>query len=184
MAGLSERDELPPIPGLAGHWGDRVANCPFCHGHEFAARPVAVLNASDHAHMLAAMLAPIASDVHVLDPADVEAVRADGDELVLQLRDGGARRVAGAFVVPVSSQRAPFAAQLGLALQPSGSVRIDGFGRTSLDGVYAAGDLAHSDAMPGPTWSLAGAIAAGQLAAVAIVQRLAAASVEAHASRP
>jgi hypothetical protein len=38
--------------------------------------------------------------------------------------------------------------------------------------------------MPGPTWSLAGAIAAGQLAAVAIVQRLAAASVEAHASRP
>ncbi len=29
-------DELPPIPGLAEHWGDTVANCPFCHGHEFA----------------------------------------------------------------------------------------------------------------------------------------------------
>jgi len=42
-------DELPPVPGLAEHWGDLVASCPFCHGHEFAGRPVAILNASPHA---------------------------------------------------------------------------------------------------------------------------------------
>lgn len=30
------RDELPDVPGLAGLWGDRVAHCPFCHGHELA----------------------------------------------------------------------------------------------------------------------------------------------------
>ena len=32
------RDERPPIPGLEAEWGRRVAQCPFCHGHEFAGR--------------------------------------------------------------------------------------------------------------------------------------------------
>lgn len=170
--GLS--DDLPAIPGLGEHWGDRVANCPFCHGHEFAGRPIAVLNASPHAAMLESMLRPVASEVVVLDPAAV--TRADGTAtgLRLTLEDGGTVEVAGAFVAPVSRQRAPFAAQLGLELQESGAVRVDPFGRTSVEGVFAAGDMAHADHFPGPMASLAGAIAAGQLAAVAIVQRLAA----------
>lgn len=170
-------DELPGIPGLAAHWGDRVANCPFCHGHEFAGERVAVLNATDHAAMLAAMLAPIAREVVILDPAQVAEVRDAQAGLALRLADGRVEEVAGAFVAPVSTQRAPFAAQLGLELQPSGAVRIDAYGRTSVDGVYAAGDMAHSDAAPGLLASLAAAAASGQLAAVAVVQRLAAASV-------
>jgi thioredoxin reductase len=168
------RDELPPIAGLAEHWGDRVANCPFCHGHEFAGRRVAILNAGEHAAMLAAMLAPVAAEVVVVDPARVAAVEEIGDELLLRLEDGTIEAVAGAFVAPRSTQRAPFAERLGLALQDSGAVRVDPFGRTSVPDVYAAGDMAHPDALPGPLASLAAATAAGQLAAVAIVQRAAA----------
>ena len=40
------------------------------------------------------------------------------------------------------------------------------------DGVYAVGDLAQADHLPGPMFSLAAAIAGGQLAAVAVVQSL------------
>lgn len=167
-------DDLPPIRGLSEHWGDRVANCPFCHGHEFAGRPVAVLNASPHAAMLRGMLEPVASEVFVLDPARVVQVESTGDGLGLVLDDASRFDVAGAFVAPVSRQRAPFAAQLGLDLQESGAVRIDPFGRTSVDRVFAVGDMAHPDHFPGPMATLAAAITAGQLAAVAIVQSLAA----------
>jgi len=164
-------DELPPIPGLAAHWGDRVANCPFCHGHEFARQRVAVLNATAHAAMLAAMLEPVASEVVVIDPARVREVGESPAGLRLHLDDGTTDDVAGAFIAPTSTQRAPFADQLGLERQESGAVRVDPFGRTSVEGVYAVGDMAQPHHFPGPMASLANAIAAGQLAAVAVVQR-------------
>ncbi|MFS0795459.1 NAD(P)/FAD-dependent oxidoreductase [Microbacterium sp. 1P10AE] len=167
-------DELPPIPGLKENWGNRVANCPFCHGHEFAGRPVAVLNASPHAAMLRGMLLPVASEVIVLDPARVVRAESLDDGLRIVLDDESTIDAAGAFVAPVSRQRAPFAAQLGLEVQESGAVRIDPFGRTSVERVFAAGDMAHPDHFPGPMATLAAAIAAGQLAAVAIVQGLSA----------
>lgn len=163
-------DDLPPIPGLGERWGDRVANCPFCHGHEFAGQRVAVLNAGDHAAMLAAMLEPVASEVLVIDPERVRGVDDAATGLRLHLDDGTTEDVAGAFVAPTSRQRAPFADQLGLERQESGAVRVDPFGRTSVEGVYAVGDMAHPDHLPGPMASLAAAIAAGQLAAVVVVQ--------------
>jgi len=167
-------DELPAIPGLAEHWGDRVANCPFCHGHEFAGRRGGVLNASDHATMLARMLGPVASEVVVLDPARVRAVEGTPDGLRLTLDDDSRLEVAGAFVAPTARQRAPFADRLGLEMNPSGAVATDAFGRSSSENVYAVGDMAQPDHLPGPMASLAHAIAGGQLAAVAIVQASAA----------
>lgn len=165
-------DELPPIPGLAAHWGDTVANCPFCHGHEFAGRPVAVLNASPHAAVLARMLELVASEVLVIDPAAVrEVVGIDGG-LRLHLLDGSAPEVAGAFAAPTSSVRGGFLDGLDLMRQDSGALRTDPFGRTSVEGVYAVGDIAQPDHLPGPLFSLAAAIAGGQLAAVAVVQSL------------
>jgi len=102
-----------------------------------------------------------------VEPAD------DGLRLVLD--DASTLSVAGAFIGPAPRQRAPFAEDLGLALQESGAVRVDPFGRTSVERVFAVGDMAHADHFPGPMATLAAAIAAGQLAAVAIVQTLAAA---------
>jgi thioredoxin reductase len=51
-----------------------------------------------------------------------------------------------------------------------GGVEIDALGRTTVPGVYAAGDMAHTAAVPGPLVSLAAAIAAGQLAAASVVR--------------
>lgn len=164
-------DDLPPIPGLAAHWGDTVASCPFCHGHEFAGRPVAVINAGAHAEMVARMLEPVASEVHVVDPADVREVNGLDDGLRLHL-DSGPLDVAGAFIAPGWRPRGDLLDRLGVQRQESGAVRTDPFGRTSVEGVYAVGDLAQADHLPGPMFSLAAAIAGGQLAAVAVVQSL------------
>ncbi len=165
-------DQLPDIPGLAAQWGDRVASCPFCHGHEFAGRPVAIVNGSAHAPALGRMLEPVASAVHLVDPAEVVRVDATADGLALELSGGAVLEVAGAFIAPGWSSRAGFLDGLGVQRQESGAVRTDPFGRTSVENVYAVGDLAQPDHLPGPMFSLAAAIAGGQLAAVAVVQSL------------
>ena len=67
------------------------------------------------------------------------------------------------------AQRAPFADQLGLALNPSGCVEVDAMGRTSLPGVHEAGDMAHLASLPMPMASVMTAAASGQVAAAALV---------------
>ena len=36
-------DTLPDVPGIAEAWGREIAHCPYCHGHEFAGKRVAIL---------------------------------------------------------------------------------------------------------------------------------------------
>jgi len=183
------RDELPPIDGLTELWGDLAAQCPFCHAHEFTGSRIGIVGAAPAAH-LTAMLGPIASEVVVLAngedlPDAWDDTRPGGAEvrseriLSVARHDGGVRvtlegadgepqheQVAVLFVMPQLHQSAPFAAQLGLELNPSGGVRIDEFGRTSHAGVYAAGDMAHQPAFPMPMASVVMAQAMGQLAGI------------------
>lgn len=174
------RDVLPDVEGLAALWGDLVAACPFCHGHEAAGRRVGILGAAAAPHQTR-LLGPVAGQLVVLPhedepPTDLpdgvevvtgRVVRAerDGDELLLTTEDGRRERVAALFVMPRFVQSAPFAEQLGLELNPSGCVRVDELGSTSVPGVYAGGDLAHLAALPMPMVSVVQAMAAGQLAA-------------------
>jgi thioredoxin reductase len=176
------RDQLPEIPGLAELWGDLVAHCPFCHGHEFAGRRVAVLGAAPAAH-LPGLLRPVVGEVVVLThgqelaaPVDVPVVTApvqalerQGDGVRVRLSSGERLDVAGVFVGTALLQAAPFADHLGLELNPSGCVRVDARGRTSVDGVYAAGDMAHVPELPMPMASVAQAVAAGALAGATVV---------------
>lgn len=174
------RDELPPIPGLQEVWGDLAAQCPFCHAFEFSGRRIGIIGAGAAGHYTA-LMGPVASefvvfaegqevpDGVVLDAPLVEArmtaVERAGDGLRVRLDDGSTEDVAVLFVVPTLHQSAPFAEQLGLELNPSGGVRIDEFGRTSVPGVTAGGDLAHLAAHPMPMASVVMAMAGGQIAA-------------------
>ena len=72
--------------------------------------------------------------------------------------------VGGMFIKTEVAQSTPFAEQLGVDVFDSGFVEIDAMGRTSVPGVFAAGDLAHVAALPGPMPSVATAIAAGVVA--------------------
>lgn len=164
------RDELPPVPGLAEQWGRLVAQCPFCHGHEFAGRRVAILVEGEHGEMIGRMLRPVVASALMVPPGDVARVAASGDGLELTLADGTTEQVAGIFTAATAHQRAPFAGQLGCGILPGGGVEIDALGRTTVPGVYAAGDMAHTAAVPGPLVSLASAITAGQLAAASVVR--------------
>ncbi|MBD8868878.1 NAD(P)/FAD-dependent oxidoreductase [Nocardioides donggukensis] len=163
------RDTLPDTPGLAELFGSVVAHCPFCHGHEFAGRPIAVVGEAAH---IGRIMEPVASSVTILAQEQVAGLERAGDGARVLLTDGSSTEFGGVFVATALTQAAPFADQLGLHMLSSGCVEVDVMGRTSLRGVHAAGDMAHVAAMPMPMQSVLVAAASGQLAAGAMVAHL------------
>jgi thioredoxin reductase len=97
---------------------------------------------------------------------------AEADELAaVKFADGTELARSGVLVATTLHQRSDLAAQLGVRAAPPGpvvvdAVEVDPFHRTSVPGVFAAGDV--SAQMP----QVAAAIAAGSLSAVAVVQSL------------
>lgn len=189
------RDILPDIPGANDLWGRQLGQCPYCHGHEYTGKKIAFFGAPVVGHY-AAMMHTITDDMVALahgqalddDAAqlleafnvpvrseEVVAFHPDGYGVRIEFAGGEASQgeplsVDGVFLLPGMQQRAPFAEQLGLAMQDSGAVAVDEWRRTSLDGVFAAGDLAHTDAFPMPMASVVQSLASGQQAAITAVQ--------------
>lgn len=186
-------DDLPDIPGLQDLWGTKAFSCPFCDGHEHAGRSIGILGPAPRAEHLIGLLGRIVADITVfpveqpfaadetrtleglgvrVSAEPVAAVAPEAADVRITTAST-AHTVAGVFVASGSLRhRAPFADQLGLELLPSGSIEIDDFGRTSQPGVFAAGDLAHRASLPGPMASVLLASAAGQMAAVGVIQSL------------
>jgi thioredoxin reductase len=151
--------ELPPIEGITEVWARGAYHCPYCHGWEVRDRPLAVYGTS--ASGLALLLTSLSDDIVLLtdgeelDPEDAERLSSAGvairDDQVarLEAEDGRLARIVFAngaidvrpalFLVP-SFSRSPLPAQLGCELDESGAIIIDEDGRTSVAGVFAAGD--------------------------------------------
>jgi thioredoxin reductase len=135
--------EVPDVPGFAELWGGAVFHCPFCHGWEVRDRPVVVYGADEVAERQVALLAAWTDDVTRVDPGEVASLRVEDAALrAVVRRDGSEVRCDAVLVHAPLRRRDPLPERLGLALTDSGLVEVDAQGRTSVPGVYAAGDLA------------------------------------------
>ncbi|MCZ8255418.1 MAG: NAD(P)/FAD-dependent oxidoreductase [Polaromonas sp.] len=177
-------DVLPEIPGLRERWGQTVVHCPYCHGYEIGGGAVGVLGTgpmSVHQAMMFADWGDVTLFTHGVVEVSAEEqaqlaarkVRVEASPIAgLQgtapalesalLQDG--RRVAiKALLVGTQVRMAsPLAEALGCAFDesPFGPiVRIDAWGATSVDGVYAAGDM--SRVPHSITFATASGVAAG-----------------------
>ncbi|MBB3674672.1 NAD(P)/FAD-dependent oxidoreductase [Modestobacter versicolor] len=187
-------DVLPPIPGMAELWGSSVFHCPYCHGWETNGQAVAVQGASPQRVRLALQLTRFTDDVVLCtDGAELTApddgvlgragvgvrperlveLGARGSRLTeLRFSDGGTLPRDALFVASSTRQRSALASGAGCALLPDGGIEVDEFGRTSVPGIYAAGDMAHRSTLPMPLASVTAAGAAGQVAAAVLDQDL------------
>ncbi|MDZ4269759.1 MAG: NAD(P)/FAD-dependent oxidoreductase [Mycobacterium sp.] len=182
----------PALPGLAEIWGDSVFHCPFCHGWEVRDQPLAVLAEGDRAVHMALLLHEWSDDVVLLTGGGLEAgqrARLDAvgiavdDRRVAELAsergelsavvfaDGARLPRRGLLVATTLHQRTDLAAQLGVTFVAAGPVSAEAIGvdamyRTSVPGVFAAGDICTQ--MP----QVAAAIAAGSGAATSMVHSL------------
>ena len=183
----------PEVPGAAERWGRSVFHCPFCHGWEVRDRPLGVLGNAESVPR-ALLLTAWSDDVTLLtngpsevDPADAERLeragvgvderevarlRGPGDDLeAVEFTAGGERPLGGLLVPPRLHQRSDLAAQLGAqAAEPNplaaDGLAVDGMFHTGVPGLFAAGDLVPKAP------SVAASIAAGSMAAAALVHEL------------
>lgn len=158
-------DVFPEVDGFFTHYGESVFHCPTCDGYEAREQPVVVLGWSEEVAGFALDLLDWAASVTLVTngsrfEGDEAHRHALGDHGVVLLEDdavalvGGrgdlrAVRLARAGEIPCalaffSIGHRPvtgLAEQLGCVLDDEGYVAVDEQGRTSVDGVYAAGDL-------------------------------------------
>jgi thioredoxin reductase (NADPH) len=157
-------DESPQLPGLEDAVADgTVRYCPVCDGYEATDQRIAVLGHGDDAVGKAKFLRSYSTDVTLLNVDPDNACRAEtrrslGDAGIKLAgpvtglsRDGSAIRVAldGAaaqsfeVVYPAlgCQVRSDLATALGARCNEVGCLEVDAHQRTSVPGIYAAGDV-------------------------------------------
>lgn len=156
-------DALPAIDGLRDAWGHTAFVCPYCDGWEMRGKRIAVVGKGGKAVELAQELRQWSRDIlvctqgedglsaphrrwiaavraaHVAQP--IRRIRSNGGCIeALEFESGIEERCDAMFLSAPLRPRYPLVDMLGCKLREDGEIDVDARGRTSVAGVYAAGD--------------------------------------------
>jgi thioredoxin reductase len=182
------RDDLPNVPGVRERWGRDVLHCPYCHGYEVRDRPLGVLGGTPtpthesvaHAHLVRqwsddvvyfANGSPltaqqreqlVAAAIGIVEDPVARLVIEDDKLTGVQLANHRVVPRAAVFVRPQFVPNDTLLSDLGCEPSQSGWVAVDATGRTSVPGVWAAGNAVN------PRAQVITAAGEGSAAAIAI----------------
>ena len=179
------RDDLPDIPGVRERWGRDLLHCPYCHGYEVRDQPVGVLGGTPEAIAHANLVRQWSDDVVLF--ADGTVLTADQREQLVARAVGVVDAPVARLVIeddrltgveldyrpdrcrgpqcssgPASYPTTACSTALGCASHDNGWVVADATGRTSVPGVWAAGNAVN------PRAQVITAAGEGSSAAIAI----------------
>ncbi len=184
------KDAFPAVDGFFEHYGASVFHCPACDGYEARDRHVVALGWDPHLVGFATTLENWARSVTVvtngielqgdegcrrtLEERGIRLIERDalrflgqrGELTGLELQGGELIECSLVLFSVAHTPRSELAVSLGCRLDDEGYVAVDEQGQTSVEGVYAAGDLT-----PGLQLSLVAA-ASGVVAGVAAAQSM------------
>jgi thioredoxin reductase len=159
------RDVLPEVAGIDEHYGASVFHCPACDGYEARDRDVIAIGWDEKLVGFAATLLNWARsvtvvtdgrrfsgdeacrtkmadlDIELIEEAAAEFVGPRGELESLRLASGRSLPASLVFFSLAHVPRVKLATSLGCALDEEGYVVVDREGQTSVQGVYAAGDI-------------------------------------------
>jgi thioredoxin reductase (NADPH) len=160
--GFNDERPDPPLPptGRGLHW------CLHCDAYMFVDEPVYVMGSDDSAAHVAMIMLNFTDDVDLLTRGDDPEWSAETDELLanhpvdvvhedltgvtrgddgwlesFEFADGSVREYRGGFPMYGSDYNTELHEGLGCELNDDGTVAVDDHGHTSVDGVYAVGDV-------------------------------------------
>jgi thioredoxin reductase len=177
------------MKGLAECWGITALHCPYCHGYEVRNEPIGVISNGDigfeftkliynwsktltlftdgASTLTAEQSGKIKSrGINIAEKEIAELVHTDGQLKSILFKDGSSTEVAAVFARPAFQQHSDIPQQLGCELTEQGFIKVDEMQRTTVPGVYAAGD--NSTMMR----SVAAAIGAGNKAGAVLNKEL------------
>ena len=160
--GFSDERPEPPLPRT----GKGLHYCLHCDAYMFIDEPVYVMGTGDSAAYVAMIMLNFTDEVDILTRGDaiewsdetqrlVEAHPVDvideditgmnkGDDGWLEsfeFEDGSVRGYRGGFPMYGSNYNTELAESLGCELNDDGTIVVDDHGKTSVEGVYAVGDI-------------------------------------------
>jgi thioredoxin reductase len=157
------KDNLPEIEGVEKFWGRGIFPCPFCDGWEHRDKKLVAFSNDEGAIHLAKLLRQLSSDVTICTGAESQLgaenhsllekygvkiietplLRFAGNEHLEEIvfADGTSIASDAVFLRSFPVAQSPFAIDLSCELDENQMIKIDPAGRTSVSGVYAAGDL-------------------------------------------
>lgn len=176
------RDIMPDIPGFAESWGISAIHCPYCHGYEYSDARTGVLMNGEMTLEYLKMIRNWTADLtlYTNGPATFdETARAkmlafgakiveapiaslnheDGYLKALRLGDGTTHDITALYHRPAFVQHSSLPETLGCELDPQGFIKVDAAQKTTVAGIYAAGD--NSGAFRGLTGAMAAGTTAG-----------------------
>lgn len=152
------RDVFPEITNFFEHYGASVFNCPSCDGYEAKGKSVVVFGWNEEVVRFARSLLEWAFEVTivtdgarfegsstegltVLEKDATELVGPRGDLRGVRFADGSGISCEAAFISIDQQPVTDLAEMLGCALSDEGCVCVNEHGMTTVEGVYAAGDI-------------------------------------------
>jgi thioredoxin reductase len=178
-------DQIPELDGFSDCWGSSILHCPYCHGYEVKDQKTAVIANDEHGYHLCLVLTHWTKDILLLTNGKANltkhhknrlkshGIEVNESEITGIVHEGGKLKTVSLssgekLEIPVMYARFPFkqksvlAEKLGCKMTKSGHIRVDDCQKTSVHGVYAAGDNSSNSR------TISIAVAAGTLAAMMI----------------
>jgi thioredoxin reductase len=183
------KDLLPQIHGLAECWGISVIHCPYCHGYEVRGEITGVLGNGEAGYDFARLISNwtkkltlFTNGPSALTSSQEKKLQAHGIALIekeiyglehengrlscVLFKDGGSHLLKALYAPSPFEQHCKIPQQLGAELTDSGHLKVDGFGETTVKGIYGLGDNASK------MRTVANAVAMGTSAGLAISKQM------------
>lgn len=156
-------DQFPEIDGFAACWGISVLHCPYCHGYEVRNQKLALVANGDAAFEFCKLISNWSKDltlltngassltteqIRILTSKQINIVEKEitafvHDQGYIQeiiFNDHSSQGVQAVFARAGFVQHSSLPAQLGCEINENGFITVDDFQKTSVPGIYAAGD--------------------------------------------
>ncbi len=185
------KDIMPEVPGLAACWGISAIHCPYCHGYEFRSRRTGILATGEVAMHMAPLVYNLTKElvvitnggaadlgteqrsrlarreIAVIDARVTALIHDKGYLSTLRLDNGQDLALDALYVRLPFKQHTDIPANLGCTFTEMGHIKVNEFGQTGVEGVYACGDSASM------MRSVANAVASGSLVGAMLNKELA-----------
>jgi len=158
------KDNLPSIENIFEYYGKSLFNCPYCDGWELRDKPlVAIIDEQVQGFHFIQTIYNWSKDlvvctngkpfqnseqkrliqnkgIKIIENRIKNFVGENGQIQKAIFENGESVNIQGGFVLPQLTQSSDIAKQLGCEYNSLGGISTDSFGRTNINGVYAAGD--------------------------------------------
>ncbi|TGN09713.1 NAD(P)/FAD-dependent oxidoreductase [Leptospira ilyithenensis] len=182
-------DVMPDIPGFKESWGISVFHCPYCHGYEVRDQKLGVFANGDIGYESIKLISQWSKNltfftngqsslskeqnwklnekkIKIIETEISSIENNNGYLTKILLKDGKIEPLDALMARVPFVQHSHLPLDLGVELDEIGYIKVDGFNKTNLKGVYAAGDNTTM------LRSLAAAIASGTLSGAMINKEL------------